>query len=161
GRLGPGRIAAEPEPVEEIIRLCARLPLALSVVAARGAWIVFEDEAGQGLRPPKARTRARRGQTPVVSVSGGGSGRVSIAGLVCAKAGERTRMFYRTHVYHRRKGEAKGLSEHDYMQLLRAAHHQLGAPIVCVWDNDGRHTSETMRQFIEAHDWLTVYRLPP
>src|SRR5262249_10879300 len=58
GRLGPGRIAAEPEPVEEIIRLCARLPLALSVVAARGAWIVFEDEAGQGLRPPKARTRA-------------------------------------------------------------------------------------------------------
>jgi tetratricopeptide (TPR) repeat protein len=36
-RLGPGRVAAEPEPVEEIIALCARLPLALSVVAARAA----------------------------------------------------------------------------------------------------------------------------
>jgi hypothetical protein len=34
-RLGPGRVAAEPESVKEIIALCARLPLALSVVAAR------------------------------------------------------------------------------------------------------------------------------
>jgi transposase len=132
-----------------------------SDAAARGAWIVFEDEAGQGLRPPKARTWARRGDTPVVAVSGRGSGRVSMAGLVCAKVGERTRMFYRVRVYHRRKGEPKGLSEHDYAQLLRAAHHQLGgAPIVCVWDNDHAHTSQTMRQFINAHDWLTVYQLP-
>lgn len=97
----------------------------------------------------------------MVSVSGRGTGRVSMAGLVCAKAGERSRMFYRIRVYHRRKGEPKGLSEHDYMQLLRAAHHQLDAPIVCVWDNDGKHTSKTMRQFIEEHDWLTVYQLPP
>jgi tetratricopeptide (TPR) repeat protein len=36
-RLGPSRIAAEPEAVEEIISLCVRLPLALSVVAARAA----------------------------------------------------------------------------------------------------------------------------
>jgi DNA-binding SARP family transcriptional activator len=34
-RLGAGRIAAEPEAVEEIIRLCGRLPLALAIVAAR------------------------------------------------------------------------------------------------------------------------------
>jgi hypothetical protein len=25
-----------------------------------GAWLVFEDESGQGLRPPKGRTRGRR-----------------------------------------------------------------------------------------------------
>ncbi|MET8159275.1 tetratricopeptide repeat protein [Sphaerisporangium sp. NPDC005289] len=36
-RLGPDRVAAEPQAVEEIITLCARLPLALSVVAARAA----------------------------------------------------------------------------------------------------------------------------
>ena len=47
------------------------------------AWICFEDEAGQNLRPPKARTWAPRGRTPVVRVSGKGSGRVSVAGLVC------------------------------------------------------------------------------
>jgi tetratricopeptide (TPR) repeat protein len=36
-RLGPDRVVAEPEPVSEIITLSARLPLALSVVAARAA----------------------------------------------------------------------------------------------------------------------------
>jgi DNA-binding SARP family transcriptional activator/tetratricopeptide (TPR) repeat protein len=36
-RLGPDRVAAERRAVEEIIGLCARLPLALAVVAARAA----------------------------------------------------------------------------------------------------------------------------
>jgi len=36
-RLDPGRVAAEPDAVEQIITACARLPLALSLVAARAA----------------------------------------------------------------------------------------------------------------------------
>ncbi|RKT67698.1 tetratricopeptide repeat protein [Saccharothrix variisporea] len=36
-RLGPRRVAAEPEAVAEIVARCARLPLALAVVAARAA----------------------------------------------------------------------------------------------------------------------------
>jgi transcriptional regulator with XRE-family HTH domain len=36
-RLGPDRIAKEPEAVRDLARLCARLPLALSVVVARAA----------------------------------------------------------------------------------------------------------------------------
>jgi DNA-binding SARP family transcriptional activator len=36
-RLGPDRIAADRQAAEEIIRRCARLPLALAVVAARAA----------------------------------------------------------------------------------------------------------------------------
>ena len=35
-----------------------------------GAWLCFEDESGQGLRPPKGRTWGRRGHTPVVKVTG-------------------------------------------------------------------------------------------
>lgn len=35
--LGPSRAAREPEVVDELIELCARLPLALSIVAARAA----------------------------------------------------------------------------------------------------------------------------
>jgi tetratricopeptide (TPR) repeat protein len=34
-RLGPDRLAAEPQAVEQIIACCARLPLALSIAAAR------------------------------------------------------------------------------------------------------------------------------
>ncbi|YCK40807.1 NB-ARC domain-containing protein [Actinomadura sp. ATCC 39365] len=36
-RIGAERVAAEPESVQEIIALCARLPLALSIVAARAS----------------------------------------------------------------------------------------------------------------------------
>jgi hypothetical protein len=36
-RLGADRVAAEPQAAEEIITRCARLPLALAIVAARGA----------------------------------------------------------------------------------------------------------------------------
>ncbi|WP_329264908.1 tetratricopeptide repeat protein [Streptomyces sp. NBC_01478] len=36
-RLGQGRVAAEPDAVEEIIARCGRLPLALAVTAARAA----------------------------------------------------------------------------------------------------------------------------
>jgi DNA-binding SARP family transcriptional activator/Tfp pilus assembly protein PilF len=37
GRLGAARVAAEPDAVGELVRLCSRLPLALSIVAARAA----------------------------------------------------------------------------------------------------------------------------
>jgi hypothetical protein len=40
-----------------------------TVAAERGAQICSEDEAGQTLHPPKARTWGRRGRTPVVAVS--------------------------------------------------------------------------------------------
>jgi transcriptional regulator with XRE-family HTH domain len=36
-RLGPTRLSAEPEAVEEIVEKCARLPLALAIVGARAA----------------------------------------------------------------------------------------------------------------------------
>ena len=37
------------------------------LAAATGAYVCFEDEAGQNLRPPRARTWAPRGRTPVVT----------------------------------------------------------------------------------------------
>ena len=97
------------------------------LAAATGAWICFEDEAGQNLRPPKARTWAPRGHTPVVAVPGKGSGRVSAAGLVCLKPGSRGRLFYRVRVHRGRKGERRSMSEADYAGLIAAAHQQLHA----------------------------------
>jgi len=124
------------------------------------AWICFEDEAGQSLRPPKARTWSRRGRTPVVAVTGKGSGRVSTAAVLALRPGLRTRLFFRIHVYRGRKNEAKGFNEADYMQLLCAVHAQLRAPIILVWDNLNHHVSAVMRAFVDAHHWLTVVQLP-
>jgi hypothetical protein len=42
-----------------------------STAADLGAWLIFEDEPGQGLRPPKGRTWGRREVTPVVTATGG------------------------------------------------------------------------------------------
>jgi hypothetical protein len=131
------------------------------LAAASGAWICFEDEAGQALRPPRARTWARRGATPVVAVCGKGSGRVSVAGLVCLRPGSRGRLFYRVRVHRGRKGERRSMSEADYAHLIAAAHTQLHAPVILIWDNLNTHISAAMRRFIQAHpDWLTEVRLP-
>lgn len=132
-----------------------------SLAASTGAWIVFEDEAGQTLRLPKARTWSRRGHTPVVVVSSKGSGRVSIAGLVCYKPGQRGHLFYRLRIHRSRKRERRSLSETDYAAAITAAHQQLRAPIIVCWDNLNTHTSKAMRRFITAHtDWLAVVQMP-
>jgi len=94
-----------------------------------GAWLVFEDESGQGIRPPKGRTWGRRGHTPVVKVTGGSNRRVSLAALVCIKPGQRPRLIYRVHHARRRRNDArKGFTETGYARLLDAAHQQLGGP---------------------------------
>ena len=131
------------------------------LAAATGAYVCFEDEAGQALRPPKARTWGRRGHTPVVTVSGKGSGRVSVAGLVCLKPEARSHLFYRMRIHRGRKGERRSMSEADYAGLIAAAHHQLQAPLIVIWDNLNTHVSGAMKEFTGTHpDWLTVIQLP-
>jgi transposase len=130
--------------------------------AELGAWLVFEDESGQGLRPPKGRTWGRRGCTPVVRVTGGSNKRVSLAALLCTKPGCRPRLIYRVHAGRGpRKDQRKGFTEADYARLLDAAHQQLGGPLVVVWDNLNTHVSRAMAELIAARDWLTVCQLPP
>jgi transposase len=86
---------------------------------------------------------------------------VNIAALVCYRPPDRSRLIYRIRLYRGRKGEAKSLAWTDYRDLLVAAHQQLGAPIVLVWDNLSTHKMPPMQEFIDAHaDWLTVVHLP-
>jgi len=134
---------------------------AARLAAATGAYLCFEDEAGQSLRPLKARTWAHRGHTPVAMVSGKGSGRVSVAGMTCYESGQRSRFFYRVRVHAGRKGERRSLSEADYAGLVTAAHHQLHAPVILCWDNLNTHVSGVMRTMLAAHrNWLTVVQMP-
>jgi transposase len=98
--------------------------------------------------------------TPQVTVSGKGSGRLSVAGLVCVRPGQRGRLICRTLSHRGRKGERRSFAETDYATLLDAAHQQLGGPIVLIWDNLNTPVSAAMRKLIAARDWLHVFRLP-
>jgi len=130
------------------------------LAALTGAWVCFEDEAGQSLRPGRARTWAPRGRTPVTRVSGN-AGRLSVAGMACLKPGRPGRFFSRLRVHRRRKGDRPSMSEADYAHLVTAAHHALNAPLIVIWDNLNTHRSKKMRAFTDAReDWLTVVRLP-
>ena len=131
-----------------------------STAADLGAWLCFEDESGQGLRPPRGRTWGRRGRTPVVTVTGGHDTRVSLAALIAVRPGHQARLIFRTH--RARRGDTrKGFTEQDYARFLDAAHQQLDGPVVLVWDNLNTHVSRAMRELVAARDWLTVFQLPP
>jgi putative transposase len=131
-----------------------------SAAADLGAWLCFQDESGQGLRPPKGRTWGRRGHTPVVTVTGGHDTRVSLAALIATRPGRPPRLIWRTHRA-RRGDKRKGFTETDYARLLDAAHQQLHGPVVLVWDNLNTHVSRAMAELVAARDWLTVFQLPP
>lgn len=129
--------------------------------AALGGWVVFEDETGQSLRPPRSRTWGRRGSTPLIRVRGGGTGHVSVAGLACYRPGHRSRLIYRLHHYRGRKGETRAFTWAEYRDLLIAAHYQLpGGIIVLVWDNLPVHLRAELRAFTAAQPWLRVFQLP-
>jgi transposase len=126
-----------------------------------GAYVCFEDEAGQGLRPPKGRTWARRGARPVVRVRGAGGGRVSIAGVVCFRPGGRPHLFFKLPACRRRRGEPKGFSWADYRDLIIVTHRQLAAPLVWVWDNLNIHLAPELADFAKENEaWLRICRLP-
>ncbi len=130
-----------------------------SPVAEQGAWLVFEDESGQGLRPPRGRTWGRRGRTSIVTVTGGSNRRVSLAALIAVKDGQQPRLVFRIHAG-RHGDKRKGFTEAGYVRLLDAARQQLGGPIVLIWDNLNTRVSRAMRALVAARDWLTVFQLP-
>ncbi len=103
-------------------------PEIVAKAAAEGAWVCVEDEAAICRHPPKARTWAPCGQTPVLPVTGTRSGRMSIASMVCAKPGEATRLARRTRVHTRRRDDRRSMSEADDAALISAFHDEVDAP---------------------------------
>jgi putative transposase len=60
--------------------------------------------------------------TPQILVTGKGSGRVSLAGMIAVRHGFRTRLIYRMIAHHGRKNEKKGFRERDLAGMLDAVH---------------------------------------
>ena len=121
-----------------------------------GAWLCWEDESGQGLRPPKGRTWGRRGRTPVVTVTGGHDTRVSLAALIAVRPGTGPRLIFRTHRA-RRGDKRKGFTEADYARSLDAANRQLAARSC---RSGSVNITPPPMASDAARDWLTVFQLP-
>ena len=82
--------------------------------------------------------------------------------LMCLRPSARSRLFYRMRIHRGRKGERRSMSEADYAGLITAAHQQLHAPVILIWDNLNAHVSAVMRAFAESHsDCLTWSGCPP
>jgi putative transposase len=129
--------------------------------AVLGAYIVFEDEAGFSMTPPRARTWGRRGHTPVVRVRGRSWRRWSIAAMCCYRPGDSSRLIYRPRQHRKHRGAGRNsFSWTDYRDLVVRAHIQLKAPIVLIWDNLNTHRTAGMREYAAEHDWLTIVQLP-
>ena len=128
-----------------------------TVAAAQGAWICFEDEAGQNMRPPIARTWARRGQTtvPVVRIRAdldrgrSASNPINTAGGCTARSCTAA-------------AKANGKVSPKPTTSSSSTPHTSDCtpPLVVIWDNLNTHISAAMRALIDARDWLTVIRLP-
>jgi hypothetical protein len=133
-----------------------------STAAALDAYLVFEDEAGFSITRPTSHTSSRRGTAPIVKVRGRSQRRISTAAVACCKPGMRSRLIYRPIIHPDHKaGGRRSFAWTDYRDLLAAAHRRLGHPIVLAWDNLNVHRDARMRAFADAHDWLTIYYLPP
>jgi transposase len=96
----------------------------------------------------------------VVAVRGAGGGRVSVAGVVCFRPGDRPHLFYQLLVCRRRKGEPKGFTWQHYRDLIIATHRQLDAPLVWCWDNLNIHLAPQLADFAaENTAWLRVVQM--
>ena len=86
---------------------------------------------------------------------------MSIAGVACYRPWDRPHLFYKLRAYRRRKGEAKGFTWADDPDLILAAHRELSAPLVWIWDNLNIHLAPELADFAaENKAWLRIYRLP-
>ncbi|MCX4808822.1 IS630 family transposase [Streptomyces sp. NBC_01214] len=125
-----------------------------------GGYICFEDEVGFTRKSPRGRTWGRRGRTPVVTVSGRRSGRLSVAGLIAMRPGSRTRLCHRLRTHPAGKGNRRSMGERDAMALIDGVHQLVRAPVVLVRDRLNTHVSHAMRDLVTEREWLTVFLLP-
>ncbi|WP_199800731.1 transposase [Streptomyces marianii] len=121
--------------------------------------ICFEDEAGF-TRSLRERTWGRRGHTPVVTVNGRRSGRLSVAGLIAMRPGSRTGCATACAPTKQAEANAAAWANATSSHSSTASHHLVKAPIVLVWDRLNTHVSHTMRKLIAERGWLTVFLRP-
>lgn len=123
--------------------------------ARQHAWLVFEDESGVSQQPVVRRTWAPRGETPILTHTGGHWQRLSIAGALAFRwDGRRSRFFFQTH-----PGSYTDAVLITFIRALKR--HFRGRRVILIWDGLGAHKSRRMLTYLRRQRlWLSVEQLP-
>lgn len=114
------------------------------------AILCFRDESGVSLAPVPGKTRAKKGKTPKIKVTGNRGGFCVTSAI--SPAG---RMVFRI------EKSAVHAKEHiDFLKQIMK--HHPNRKIIVVEDNAGPHISKTVKNFVKDNKKrLAVYYLPP
>lgn len=121
---------------------------------ARGAYLVFIDEAGFMASPTRRQTFAPRGKTPVVKVIDP-HGRISAAGAITVSPADRCLNF----IYHLLPDNVNYHGD-TIASFLKKIRRRIHGPMTLLWDGFSIHSSEPVNQFLEQHPEISVEPLP-
>lgn len=110
--------------------------------------IVFVDESGISERPPRVRTWAPKGQTPIIQFHFNWNHVSVIAGMT------RTNCMFRLH-----EGSIKKEEIVDFLKALKA---HLKQPLLVIWDGLKAHRSRLVRDYLDTlNGHIQIAFLPP
>lgn len=124
-------------------------PQILKQAQARGAWLLFGDEASFPQWGSLSYTWARRGETPAVKTSGKRKA-YKVFGVI---------EYFSGRLFH---GGIEGkFNSASYQVFLLSVLAQTTKHLILIQDGAKYHTSKAMKEFFAQHrERLTVYRLP-
>jgi transposase len=141
---------------EKAIRswVCKAFPAILAAAVARGADVVFVDEAGFRLEPTVRRTYAPRGQTPVVKVADPHA-RISVIGGVVVRPGtDKVGMMYGM------LGDNLNFRWPAIATFVRTVRARLSRPVTVVWDRIAIHDCPALSEELEKDPEVVAELFP-
>jgi transposase len=130
-------------------------PAIMRAAAARGADVVFVDEAGFSLEPTVRRTYAPRGQTPVHKVANPHA-RISVVGGVVVRPGtDKVGMLYGM------LGDNLNFRWPATAQFVRTLRSTLARPVTVIWDRIPIHDCPALDEELAKDPEVVAELLPP
>jgi transposase len=130
-------------------------PRILETTTARGAHLVFVDEAGFMLEPIVRRTYAPRGKTPVHRI-GNPHGRISAIGAITiTPSRDRINLLYGL------LGDNVNFQGPTVIHFLRTLHANISGPMTVVWDRIPIHECEEVEEYLAEAPDVFVEPFPP
>jgi hypothetical protein len=130
-------------------------PAILNAASARGAHVVFVDEAGFMLEPTVRRTYSPRGKRPVTRI-GNPHSRISVIGAIIIAPG-RERITLRYGML----PDNLNYQGHTVVQFLRELRSKVVGPMTLFWDRIPIHECEDIEAYLAQDQDLVTELLPP